>query len=117
MSKEPALRRQLFRSFILVQSELDLGLEKAVNVPRSNLQCECLTSKDLMGLDSVACDADITGSSFVRDAGDTLMLCHELARHKIWKMVLCLKNETRGRFENLPSLLMEAMKMPNPWAL
>ncbi|PHU14218.1 Plastidial pyruvate kinase 4, chloroplastic [Capsicum chinense] len=91
-----------------------LGSEKSINIPRSNIRYEGLTSKDLIDLDFVANHADMVGVSFVRDVRDILLLRQELEKRKRGDLGVSLKIETKEGFEKLPLLLLEAMKMPNP---
>ncbi|XP_009599139.1 plastidial pyruvate kinase 4, chloroplastic [Nicotiana tomentosiformis] len=91
-----------------------LGSEKSINIPRSNIRYEGLTLKDLIDLDFVADHANMVGVSFVRDVSDILLLCQELEKRKRGDLGVVLKIETKGGFERLPLLLLEAMKMPNP---
>lgn len=91
-----------------------LGSEKSINIPRSNIRYEGLTSKDLIDLDFVANHADMVGVSFVRDVRDILLLRQELEKRKRRDLGISLKIETKEGFEKLPLLLLEAMKMPNP---
>lgn len=91
-----------------------LGSEKSINIPRSNIRYEGLTSKDLIDLDFVANHADMVGVSFVRDVRDILLLRQELEKRKRGDLGISLKIETKEGFEKLPHLLLEAMKMPNP---
>ncbi|XP_024025744.1 plastidial pyruvate kinase 4, chloroplastic isoform X2 [Morus notabilis] len=88
--------------------------EKSINIPESNIQFQGLTSKDLMDLEFVSTHADMVGFSFVRDVNDITMLCLELEKRKLWNLGIILKIETRSGFENLPQMLLEAMKLPNP---
>lgn len=91
-----------------------LGSEKSINIPESEIRFEGLTSKDLMDLDFVATHADMVGISFVRDVRDIVVLHQELAKRKLKNLGIVLKIETRGGFTNLPLMLLEAMKCPNP---
>ncbi|KAL2550662.1 Plastidial pyruvate kinase 4 [Forsythia ovata] len=91
-----------------------LGSEKSINIPESHIRYEGLTSKDLVDLDFVAGHADMVGISFVRDVHDIVVLRQELAKRKIWNLGVILKIETKDGFENMPLLLLEAMKSPNP---
>ncbi|CAK9187734.1 unnamed protein product [Ilex paraguariensis] len=91
-----------------------LGSEKSINIPDSNIRFEGLTSKDVKDLDFVASHADIVGVSFVRDVRDIVVLRQELAKRKVWNLGIVLKIETKGGFEKLPLMLLEAMKSPNP---
>lgn len=88
--------------------------EKSINIPESNIQFQGLTSKDLMDLEFVSTHADMVGFSFVRDVNDISMLRLELEKRKLWNLGIILKIETKSGFENLPQMLLEAMKLPNP---
>ncbi|XP_059667207.1 plastidial pyruvate kinase 4, chloroplastic-like [Cornus florida] len=91
-----------------------LGSEKSINIPESDIRFEGITSKDLVDLDFVATHADMVGISFVRDIHDIVVLRQELEKRKLRNLGIVLKIETRGGFEKLPLLLLEAMKSPNP---
>ncbi|XP_059629084.1 plastidial pyruvate kinase 4, chloroplastic-like [Cornus florida] len=91
-----------------------LGSEKSINIPESNIRFEGLTSKDLMDLDFVATHADMVGFSFVRDICDIVVLRQELEKRKLRNLGIVLKIETKGGFEKLPVMVLEAMKSPNP---
>lgn len=91
-----------------------LGSEKSINIPQSDIRYEGLTSKDLMDLDFVAAHADMVGISFIREVRDIVVLHQELTKRKISKLGIVLKIETKGGFEKLPLLILEAMKLPNP---
>ncbi|KAK2983669.1 hypothetical protein RJ640_023203 [Escallonia rubra] len=91
-----------------------LGSEKSINIPESSIRFEGLTSKDLMDLDFVATHADMVGISFVRDVRDIVVLNQELAKRKLRNLGIILKIETKGGFENLSLMLLEAMKSSYP---
>lgn len=91
-----------------------LGSDKSINIPESNIRFQGLTSKDLVDLEFVSSCADMVGISFVRDVQDIVLLHRELKQHKLENLGIILKIETRSGFENLPVLLLEAMKCPNP---
>ncbi|XP_057950415.1 plastidial pyruvate kinase 4, chloroplastic [Malania oleifera] len=91
-----------------------LGSEKSINIPSSNIRFEGLTSKDIMDLEFVAAHADMVGVSFVRDIRDIVVVCRELEKRKLQNLGIVLKIETKGGFEKLPLMLLEAMKSPNP---
>ncbi|GAB4858429.1 hypothetical protein Ancab_009902 [Ancistrocladus abbreviatus] len=80
----------------------------------STIRFEGLTSKDLMDLDFVASHADMVGFSFVHNVHDVALLCKELQKQKVQNLGIMLKIETKGAFENLPDMLLEAMKSSNP---
>ncbi|GFS32172.1 pyruvate kinase family protein [Actinidia rufa] len=91
-----------------------LGSDKSINIPESNIRFDGLTSKDLMDLNFVAAHADMVGVSFVRDVRDIVVLRQELEKRKLQNLGIVLKIETKGGFEKLPHMLLEAMKSPNP---
>ncbi|XVF10036.1 hypothetical protein REPUB_Repub07fG0149200 [Reevesia pubescens] len=91
-----------------------LGSQKSINIPDSNIRFEGLTSKDLVDLEFVASHADMVGVSFVRDTRDIIVLRQELEKRKLQNLGIVLKIETKSGFENLPLLLLEAMKSSNP---
>lgn len=91
-----------------------LGSEKSINIPESDIHFEGLTSKDLMDLDFVATHADMVGVSFVRDVKDIILLRQEIAKRNLRNLGIILKIETKGGYKNLPLMLLEAMKSPNP---
>ena len=71
-----------------------------------------LTPKDLSDLRFVASRADIVGYSFVRTESDVRELQNHLATLRRPDLGLILKIETRRAFENLPALLLAAMRSP-----
>ncbi|KAK9094175.1 hypothetical protein Scep_025644 [Stephania cephalantha] len=91
-----------------------LGSEKSINIPKSDIRFEGLTSKDLKDLDFVASHADMVGISFVRDVCDVAVVKKELEKRKLHNLGIVLKIETQSGFENLPFLLLQAMQSPNP---
>ena len=87
-----------------------LGAEKGINVPESNLRVSCLTPADLEVLKVAVQHADVVGYSFVRSAEDVKELQARLAELGGEKLGIILKIETRQGFEQLPSLLLAAMR-------
>jgi len=87
-----------------------LGADKGINLPDTELTLPSLTSKDLEDLRFIATHADIVGYSFVRTDGDVRELQAQLASLNRAELPLILKIETRHAFENLPSLLLAAMR-------
>ncbi|GJT38644.1 putative reverse transcriptase domain-containing protein [Tanacetum coccineum] len=75
---------------------------------------EGLTSKDIIDLDFVGTHADIVGISFVRNVHDIVVLREELKKRKLEHLRIVLKIETKDGLKNLPILILEAMKLPNP---
>lgn len=91
-----------------------LGSEKSINIPESNIPFEGLTSKDLKDLDFVAAHAHMVGVSFVKNVRDVIVLRQEIEKRQLRNMGIVLKIETKDGFKNLPLLLLEVTKSPNP---
>jgi pyruvate kinase len=89
-----------------------LGADKGINLPESELRLPALTETDLRDLEFVARHADLVGLSFVHTAADVAMLQQQLTRLGAEKVGIVLKIETRRGFENLPELLLAAMRWP-----
>ncbi|MGA2429814.1 MAG: pyruvate kinase [Candidatus Acidiferrum sp.] len=88
-----------------------LGAEKGINVPDSVLNLSSLTKEDLQVLGFVVKNADIVGYSFVRTENDVVELQSRLAALGAGeKLGIILKIETREGFEQLPRLLLAAMR-------
>ena len=90
-----------------------LRAEKGINLPQSKLELPSLTKEDLTHLPFIAQHADVVGYSFVRQAGDVKSLQNRLARLKRKDIGIVLKIETNEAFNNLPSLILTAMKSPS----
>jgi pyruvate kinase len=89
-----------------------LRADKGINLPESDLQLGALTAKDLGDLPFVAQNADIVELSFANTAIDVEQLQHHLARLGGRPPALVLKIETQRGFENLPDMLLTAMRSP-----
>ena len=87
-----------------------LRSNKGINLPDSDLSIASLTTKDLEDLQTVAEQADIVGMSFVRSPGDVEALDAHLARLGRPDIGILLKIETRQAFDNLPFLVLAAMR-------
>jgi pyruvate kinase len=88
-----------------------LGPEKGINIPESVLRLSSLTKEDLEALKFVVPNADIVGYSFVRSEADVLELQSRLADLGAGeKLGIILKIETRESFDQLPRLLLAAMR-------
>lgn len=83
---------------------------KGINLPDTELQLNALTSTDLEDLTFVAQHADIVNLSFVRRPEDIEQLQSELERLAAGSIGIVLKIENRAAFENLPQLLLTAMR-------
>jgi len=86
-----------------------LRSDKGINLPESHLSISGLTEKDRQDMQFVAYNADVVNLSFVNSAEDVKLLTDLLAQLKS-EIGIILKIETRKGFNNLPSILLEAMK-------
>lgn len=86
--------------------------DKGINFPESVLQMPALTEKDIKDLAFVAKYADVVELSFANSAKDVELLQWHLARNGKRQPAIVLKIETRRGFENLPAMLLAAMRMP-----
>jgi pyruvate kinase len=89
-----------------------LRAEKGINLPDSQLRLSALTEKDQEDLRFVAAHADLVGLSFIQSARDVQDLQARLVELGGKSPGIILKIETRRAFENLPELLMAAMRFP-----
>jgi pyruvate kinase len=87
-----------------------LGEEKGINAPESRLCLSSLTKDDLEALPFIVKNADIAGYSFVRSESDVRELQSRLASLGGENLGIILKIETREGFDQLPSLLLAAMR-------
>jgi len=87
-----------------------LRADKGINLPDSELRLPSLTAKDLDDLPFIAKHADLVGFSFVRNEGDVRDLQAHLSECNGEHLGIVLKIETRRAFEQLPSLLLAAMR-------
>lgn len=85
--------------------------DKGINVPDSDLRLAALTAKDLEDLPFVTQHADVVELSFPSTAADVETLQRHLARLGRQPAIV-LKIETRRAFENLPAMLLAAMRSP-----
>lgn len=90
-----------------------LRAEKGINLPDSKLNLPSLSPDDLSFLPILVELADIIGYSFVREANDVAALQQKLEEFGKPDIGLVLKIENRDAFENLPELLITAMRNPN----
>jgi pyruvate kinase len=91
-------------------SGVRLGPDKGINLPDSRLRLPALTDKDVTDLAFVAEHADAVGFSFVKRPDDVQVLQEHLARSHAEHLGIILKIETREGFEQLPNLLLAAMR-------
>jgi len=83
---------------------------KGINLPETDLQLAALTAKDLEDLPFVAINADVVNLSFVRKPADIDRLQQELEKLGAADLGIVLKIENLEAFENLPDLLLTAMR-------
>lgn len=89
-----------------------LKAAKGINVPDTQLSVAALTAKDLADLSVVAEIADLVEMSFVRASSDIEALLDAVGRLGRDNVGIVLKIETRQAFEQLPQLLLMAMRWP-----
>jgi pyruvate kinase len=87
----------------------NLKADKGINLPGSNLRVKGLTHKDREDLKFIAVNADIVSLSFVNTSADVLDLYNELKQLNS-NIGVILKIETRRAFDNLPDILLTAMR-------
>jgi pyruvate kinase len=87
-----------------------LAAGKGVNLPDTRLRLAALTARDAEDLVFVAAHADLVAYSFVRQADDVHQLRHRLAELHAEQLGIILKIETRQAFDELPALLLAAMR-------
>lgn len=90
-----------------------LQADKGINLPESNFRLPALTTKDLEDLTFVAQHADVVELSFANCAEDVESLQKNLARLGGLSPAIVLKIETRRGFDNLPDMLLTAMRSPS----
>lgn len=85
---------------------------KGINFPDTDLRLDALTAQDLDDLPFVARHSDIVELSFVRRPEDIETLQRELVHLHASEIGIVLKIENVAAFENLPELLLTAMRSP-----
>ncbi|MCA9606547.1 MAG: hypothetical protein KC619_13170, partial [Myxococcales bacterium] len=91
----------------------NLGGDKGINLPDSDLGLPALSDSDLELLDFAVAHADLVGMSFVRRPLDVAALHEALAaRGSLERIGVVLKIETQQGFERLPQILLEALRLP-----
>jgi pyruvate kinase len=89
-----------------------LTADKGINLPDSQLHLAAMTDKDRADLAFVTEHADMIALSFVNTVDDVRTLRELLTPHGDRQPAIVLKIETRRGFENLPAMLLEAMRAP-----
>ena len=85
---------------------------KGINLPDSQLNIAALTGEDLRNLSFIAEHADVVEMSFANSVTDVQLLQEQLKRLNAETLPIVLKVETRKGFENLPRMLLTAMRWP-----
>jgi len=89
-----------------------LGADKGINFPDTTVDLPTLGPNDLENLRFIVRHADLVGFSFVHRPGDIAALRHELVKLGRPHMGVILKIETRTAFEELPGILLAAVRQP-----
>jgi pyruvate kinase len=84
--------------------------DRGINLPETDFQLTALTAKDRADLDFIIEHADLVGLSFLRSPADIDELFAELASRGGEQLGIVLKIETRRAFEQLPRLLLSALR-------
>jgi pyruvate kinase len=90
----------------------NLGAEKGINLPETTLPLTALTRDDEAHLPFIAAHADIVAVSFIRTSADVDHMLDRLRAAGAESLAVVLKIETRQAFENLPDILLAAMRHP-----
>jgi len=89
-----------------------LVADKGIKLPDSDLHLAAMTDKDRADLAFVANHADMVALSFVNTVEDVRVLQELLAPLGDRQPAIVLKIETKHGLENLPAMLLEALKAP-----
>ncbi|MDP1926881.1 MAG: pyruvate kinase [Thiobacillus sp.] len=92
---------------------VSLRADKGINLPESRLRLAAMSAKDIEDLAFVAEHADIVELSFANCAQDVESLQQRLQDLGSRQPAIVLKIETRRGFENLPDMLLTAMRAPS----
>jgi len=98
---------------IVLKTSIDgfkLKSRKGINLPDTKLNLPSLTLDDIENIPFVMQHANIVGYSFVRTVEDIKALHREIDKYERDDLGVVLKIENQESFENLPILLLEAMK-------
>jgi len=95
-----------------VEGGARLRADRGINLPDSDLRVSPITDEDRRHLPFVAEHADLVGYSFVRSAADVRLLRRALDDLGETGLGVILKIETRAGFEELPAILLEALRGP-----
>lgn len=90
----------------------NLGAQKGINLPDTQLPVSALTPADEAALPSVVRHADVVGLSFVRSPDDVARMRQVLEVAGGRDVGLVIKIETERAFADLPHILLDAMRWP-----
>ena len=90
----------------------ELRNDKGINLPETELKLPSIMKKDIKDLEFITKHADAVGYSFLREAEDVDLLRSMLTEKGRADMGIVLKIETLRAFEQLPSILLAAMRAP-----
>lgn len=94
------------------KAEEKLGADKGINLPDTRLDLPALSAEDIEDLPFVASHADLVGLSFCNSPDDVRELRQRLLEQDRDDVSVVVKIETKRGFENLPAILVEALKFP-----
>jgi pyruvate kinase len=83
---------------------------KGINLPDTDLRFPPLTTEDLQDLRFIVQHADLIGYSFVRTSSDVAELQRQLEKAGGGDLGLIIKVETRAAYEDLPDILLTALR-------
>jgi pyruvate kinase len=89
-----------------------LKAEKGINFPATKLAVDALTDKDIEDLEQVVPYADMVALSFLRRPEDVIELEDHMTRLDAQHIGVVIKVENRQAFENLPAILLVALRSP-----
>ncbi|RLA29555.1 MAG: hypothetical protein DRQ63_00470 [Gammaproteobacteria bacterium] len=87
-----------------------LRSNRSINFPNSDLQLNGLTESDKQNLEFVVRHADVVGLSFVSQPADIIALQDELLKYPNFDLGIICKIETEQGFNDLPKILLAAMR-------
>lgn len=90
----------------------NIRAQKGINLPETDLSLPALTPQDIENLPFVARHADLVGYSFVRTPENVDDLYRRLDELGAAKLGVVLKIEAARAFEELPAILLAALRRP-----
>ncbi|MEM6524720.1 MAG: pyruvate kinase [Bacteroidota bacterium] len=107
------VHRDFFKVKVVHTKSINTSLksDKGINLPDTDHQISGLTQADIDNLPFIVNHADVINFSFVNSSQDVRQLLSELKKVQIpLKIGVILKIETQKAFDDLSSILLEAMK-------